>query len=516
MSPRPVVLCVLDGWGHREARDANAVAIANTPNFDRLFASSPHALLAASGADVGLPKGQIGNSEVGHMNLGAGRVVEQTLPRIDSAVASGTLADIPALRDLLDATRDSGGACHLLALIGPGGVHAHQTHVAALIEAVCAAGIPVRLHAWLDGRDTAPDRGADDLAALLDQVNGLPGFTLATVGGRYYGMDRDHRWERTELAYRAIVAGDAPPTDDPVGAVRRSVANGVTDEFVLPMTVAGYSGMADGDSLLCGNFRPDRVRQILAALLDPGFDGFDSGMRPAFVAAAGMVPYSAHLDGFLTCLFPPARPDDVIGAAVSAAGLTQLRIAETEKYPHVTFFLNGGREEPFPGEDRVMVPSPKVATYDLQPEMSASGVTDAVLAGVRGGKTDLIVVNFANPDMVGHTGVPDAIVAAVETVDQCLGAVADAVEQAGGVMLVTADHGNCEQMVDPETGGPHTAHTLSPVPVLLFNGPAGASLRDGRLGDVAPTLLALLGVDQPAAMTGRSLIAPEAAARAAG
>jgi 2,3-bisphosphoglycerate-independent phosphoglycerate mutase len=498
---RPVMLVVLDGWGWREETADNAVRLARTPNFDRLWNECPHAVLRTSGEDVGLPRGQMGNSEVGHLNLGAGRVVMQDLPRIDAAVADGSIAALPALTALIARTT---GRVHLMGLVSPGGVHAHQDHALALAHALTAAGKPVAVHVWLDGRDTPPRAAAEDLPPFLAALPA--GARVATISGRYFAMDRDNRWDRIERAWRAIVLADAPRVAEAMAAVRAAHAAGVTDEFVPPAVVGDYAGMADGDSVLCFNFRSDRVRQLLAALLDPGFDRFARPRVPRIAAAAGMTRYSAELAPLMDALFPPQSLDGILGEVVAAAGRTQLRIAETEKYPHVTYFLNGGREEVFPGEERILVPSPQVATYDLQPEMSAPEVTERAVAAIRSGRFDLIVLNFANPDMVGHTGKLDAAIRAVETVDAGLGRIAAAVREAGGALLVTADHGNAELMRDPATGGPHTAHTTHPVPVLLMGGPAGARLHDGRLADVAPTLLALMGLAQPAAMTGRSLL----------
>ncbi|MBW8271052.1 2,3-bisphosphoglycerate-independent phosphoglycerate mutase [Caldovatus sp. SYSU G05006] len=502
------MLVVLDGWGWREERADNAVRLARTPNFDALWESCPHALLRTSGLDVGLPEGQMGNSEVGHLNLGAGRVVMQDLPRIDAAVADGSIARLPALADLSARLKDSGGTCHLLGLVSPGGVHSHQDHAVALARALAAAGVPVALHAFTDGRDTPPRAAPDYLRRLCADLAPLAGVRVATVIGRYYAMDRDKRWERTEKAYRAMAEAEGEArADDPVAAVEAAHARGITDEFVPPTVIGDYRGMRDGDGLLCFNFRADRVRQILAALLDPDFAGFPRPRRIRFAAAAGMTEYSAELNARLATLFPPQPMHDLLGEVVARAGLTQLRAAETEKYPHVTYFLNGGREEPFPGEDRILVPSPKVATYDLKPEMSAPELTERVVAAIDSGKYDLIVLNYANPDMVGHTGSLPAAIAACEAVDAGLGRIVAAIRRAGGALLVTADHGNAELMRDPATGGPHTAHTTNPVPVVLFGGPPGATLAEGgRLADVAPTLLALLGLPQPAAMTGRSLL----------
>ncbi len=507
--PRPVMLVVLDGWGWREDAADNAVRQARTPRFDALWAAGPHAFLRTSGRDVGLPDGQMGNSEVGHLNLGAGRVVMQDLPRIDAAVADGSLAALPALPRLIGALKASGGTCHLMGLVSPGGVHSHQDHAAALARALSAAGVPVAIHAFTDGRDTPPRAAPGYLRGLEAAVAGLPGVRFATVIGRYWAMDRDNRWDRVRKAYDAMVSaeGEAPRAADPVAAVEAAHARDVADEFVPATVVGDYAGMRDGDGLLCFNFRADRVRQILSALLDPGFDGFPRARTVRFAAAAGMTEYSRALNAHLATLFAPQSMADILGAVVAGAGLAQLRMAETEKYPHVTYFLNGGEERPYPGEERIMVPSPKVATYDLQPEMSAPELTDRAVEAIGSGRHDLIVLNFANPDMVGHTGSLPAAIRAVETVDAGLGRIADAVRAAGGALVVTADHGNCELMRDPETGGPHTAHTTNPVPVLLTGGPPGAALAEGgRLADVAPTLLALLGLPQPAAMTGRSLL----------
>jgi 2,3-bisphosphoglycerate-independent phosphoglycerate mutase len=502
------MLVVLDGWGWREERADNAVRLARTPNFDALWASCPHGFLRTSGLDVGLPEGQMGNSEVGHLNLGAGRVVMQDLPRIDAAVADSSIATLSALTDLIAKLKASGGACHLMGLVSPGGVHSHQDHAVALARALSTAGVPVALHAFTDGRDTPPRAAPAYLRRLAADLAPLPGARVATVIGRYYAMDRDRRWDRTEKAYRAMVEGEGEArAADPVAAVEAAHARDVTDEFVPATVIGDYAGMRDGDGLLCFNFRADRVRQILAALLDAAFDGFRRRRTVRFAAAVGMTEYSNALNAFLATLFPPLALHDLLGEVVARAGLTQLRAAETEKYPHVTYFLNGGREAPFPGEDRILVPSPKVATYDLQPEMSAPELTERVVAAIGSGKYDLIVLNYANPDMVGHTGSLPAAIAACEAVDAGLGRIAEAIRAAGGVLLVTADHGNAELMRDPQTGGPHTAHTTNPVPVLLLGGPEGVGLaEEGQLADVAPTLLALLGLPQPAAMTGRSLL----------
>jgi len=512
--PRPVVLCILDGWGERDDPNDNAIALARTPVWDRLTAQCPRGRLDASAHEVGLPAGQIGNSDVGHMNLGAGRVVLQNLPRIDQAIERGELDRNPALLGLVAQLRDSGGACHLIGLISPGGVHSHQDHVAALARILSREAVPVRIHAMLDGRDTLPTDARGYLARFLDDVAGLPGVSMATVCGRYYAMDRDRRWERTRLAFEAWVDGSGRRVAEPLAVFAPDAAEAVSAEFVPPTVVDRYDGMADGDGILVANFRADRVRQILTALLDPGFDGFERRRRPRFAAAVGMAAYSEALERFLDTMFPPVQPRPVLGEVVSAAGRTQLRIAETEKYPHVTFFLNGGREAEFPGETRILIPSPKVATYDLQPEMSAYEVTDRLVAEIAGGAFDLIVVNYANTDMVGHSGDLAATIKAVEAVDGCLERLDAAVRRAGGALVVTADHGNAELMRDPATAERHTAHTLSLVPIILANGPASVTaLSDGRLADVAPTVLALMGLPQPAEMTGRSLLIETPGAR---
>jgi 2,3-bisphosphoglycerate-independent phosphoglycerate mutase len=503
------MLVILDGWGWRDDPADNAVAAARTPAFDALWASCPHGFLRTSGADVGLPDGQMGNSEVGHLNIGAGRVVMQDLPRIGAAIADGSIARLPALTGLIDALRASGGTCHLMGLLSPGGVHSHQDHAVALARILSDAGVPVAIHAFTDGRDTAPEAAPGFLAKFEADIAGLPGVGIATVIGRYFAMDRDNRWERVQAAHDAMALGTGAHAGMARDAIAAAHAAGRTDEFVPATVIGGFAGMKDGDGLLCFNFRADRVRQILGALLDPAFAGFARGRAVRFAAAAGMTEYSEALNPFLATLFAPQSMEDILGAVVARAGLRQLRMAETEKYPHVTYFLNGGEETPFPGEDRIMVASPKVATYDLQPEMSAPELTDKAVAAIASGTYDLIVLNYANADMVGHTGSLDAARRAVEAVDAGLGCIAGAIRAAGGALLVTADHGNAEMMRDPATGGPHTAHTTNPVPAILLGGPAGATLADGRLADVAPTLLVLLGVAQPAAMTGRSMLRPE-------
>jgi 2,3-bisphosphoglycerate-independent phosphoglycerate mutase len=511
MQQRPVVLCILDGWGYRPETADNAVALAETPVFDRWFATAPHCFLRTDGAEVGLPPGQFGNSEVGHMNLGGGRIMLQELPRIDRAIETGEIEEFPSFRDLIGRAREGGGRIHLLGLLSPGGVHSHERHLFGLVKLLDKAGLGIRVHAFLDGRDTPPRSAGPSIERLQTVLDGCADAAIATVTGRYYAMDRDNRWERTEAAYAAIVEGKtgagSVQAQNALAAVEQAYAAGHGDEFVPATVIGGYAGMADGDSFLCINFRADRVRQLLRALTLDDFTGFERKRRPELAARAGMTRYAADLDDHLLVLFGPQSAVDLMGEVVSRAGMTQLRMAETEKYPHVTFFFNGGEERVFPGEERVMVPSPKVATYDLQPEMSAPELAERCVAAIRERRFDFILVNFANPDMVGHTGVEAAAIVAVETVDKCLGQLIDAVTEVGGVMLVTADHGNCELMRDPQTGGPHTAHTTNPVPCFIVGAAAGVRLHDGRLADVAPTLLAFLGIDQPAAMTGRNLLA---------
>ena len=501
---RPVMLVVLDGWGWRDDPANNAVREAKTPTFDRLWANYPHGFLRTSGKDVGLPTGQMGNSEVGHLNIGAGRVVMQDLPRIDDAIVSGEIAKAPAVTDLIAKLQASGGTCHLVGLVSPGGVHSHQNHAVALAKILTDEKIPVAVHALTDGRDTPPQAAADYMRTFTAALP--PSVRIATVIGRYYAMDRDKRWERVSKAYDAIVAGAGPRFADAQAAIADAYANKTTDEFIVPAVIDDYSGMKDGDGVLCFNFRADRVREILGAMLDPAFDGFARTRTVKIAAAVGMTQYSEDLDKLMATIFPPQSFPNILGEVVADAQRTQLRMAETEKYPHVTYFLNGGREEPFNGEDRIMVPSPKVATYDLQPEMSAPELTDNAVEAITSGKYDLIVLNFANADMVGHTGSIPAAVKAVETVDTGLGRIAKAIEQMGGALLVTADHGNAEMMVDPETGGPHTAHTLNPVPLILMGAGNRLTVKEGRLADIAPTLLELMGLPKPAEMTGTSLL----------
>ncbi|NDH62334.1 MAG: 2,3-bisphosphoglycerate-independent phosphoglycerate mutase [Alphaproteobacteria bacterium] len=506
-APRPAVLCILDGWGFRPDPTDNAILDARTPNFDRLVATCPQGLIDASESFVGLPKGQMGNSEVGHMNLGAGRVAVPDLPRIDTALADGSLARNPLLTDMIATLRKSGGVCHLMGLTSPGGVHAHQDHLVALANLIASAGVPVAIHAFLDGRDMPPRSALECIAHVEAGLRpGLP-IRFATISGRFYPMDRDKRWDRVALAYEAMVDGRGDAATTPSEAVDRGYAAGLDDEFVKPTVIDSYAGMKDGDGVLMFNYRSDRAREILTALLDPMFDGFRRARLVRFAAAVGMVEYSEALNPFLRTLFPPEVIKMGLGETISRAGLKQLRIAETEKYAHVTFFFNGGEERVFDGEERILVPSPKVQTYDLKPEMSAPEVTERLVEAIGSAKFDLIVVNYANTDMVGHTGDLGAAIKAVEAVDACLGRLMEAVKKAGGVLFVTADHGNAEQMFDAASGQKHTQHTLNRVPALLFNGPAAVrSLADGKLADVAPTLLELIGVPQPAEMTGKSML----------
>jgi len=502
-TPKPVVLCILDGWGESAERRGNAPLLANTPTYDEIMAQHPRATLITHGPDVGLPRGQMGNSEVGHTNIGAGRVVAMDLGAIDLAIEEGSFAANPALCAFIERLRETGGAAHLMGVISDGGVHGHIQHVLAACKAIVAQGVPVLLHAITDGRDVAPQSA---LGYLRDLADGLPaGARVATVVGRYWAMDRDKRWERVARAFDAMIAAQGAHAQTPLAAIEASYGKGETDEFIAPTVVGDYAGARDGDGFFCLSFRADRAREILQAIGEPSFAEFDVSQRPRWAALLGMVDYSAAHDAYMTAAYPKQVISNTLGEWVAKHGLRQYRIAETEKYPHVTFFLNGGRETPQTGEDRFMPLSPKVATYDLQPEMSAPEVTDRLVEAIGQGY-DLIVVNYANPDMVGHTGSLSAAIAACEEIDRDLARVLVALRQAGGAMLLTADHGNCEMMIDLETGGPHTAHTTNPVPVALIGGPAGARIRDGRLADIAPTLLELMGLAPPPEMTGVSLI----------
>ena len=506
---KSVVLCILDGWGERQESLNNAIKTGNTPNWDRMVETCPKSQLSASGLDVGLPDGQMGNSEVGHMTLGSGRVILQDLPRIDAAIHDGSLDNNPHLVSFIEKLKETGGTCHLMGLLSPGGVHSHQWHMRTLAGIMCAHGVPVVVHAFLDGRDTPPKSAANMVKRFEVDIRHMSCISMATVSGRFWAMDRDNRWDRVEKAYLCMAEGRGEKALSAVDAVNAAYENDITDEFVEPTVLGDYDGMQNGDGILMANFRADRAREILSALADPEFNMFDRPRAIAFAARAGMVQYSDAHNRFLDALFPPVELNDILGEEIAKAGMTQLHIAETEKYAHVTFFFNGGEEEPLEGETRILVKSPNVPTYDKKPEMSAPEVTDKLVEAIGTGAYDFIVVNYANGDMVGHTGVMDAAVKAVEAVDHCIGRLEAAVKAQGGVLFITADHGNCEKMLDGTN--PHTAHTLFPVPAVLAGAPDWASnLRDGGLIDVAPTMLQLLGLDIPAAMDGSSLIDDDA------
>lgn len=502
-APKPVVLCILDGWGLSDRTEANAPLLAKTPTFDAIMSNGPHAKLITHGPDVGLPSGQMGNSEVGHTNIGAGRVVAMDLGQIDLAIEDGSFSENAALLDFIAKVKATGGTAHLMGLVSDGGVHGHLNHIIAAAKAITDAGVPVALHAVTDGRDVAPKSALTYVSELEGR---LPeGARIVTVCGRYFAMDRDNRWERVSEAYAAMVKGQGRAAATAQSAVDQAYNLSETDEFIAPTILTGFGGIQDGDGFFCLNFRADRAREILRAIGEPRFADFETGPRPQLSTLLGMVEYSDGHNAYMTTVFPKREIVNTLGEWVAKQGLRQFRLAETEKYPHVTFFLNGGKEQPETGEDRFMPKSPKVATYDLQPEMSAAEVTAKFVEAIEAGY-DLIITNYANPDMVGHTGDLQAAIKACEAVDQGLAQVVAALNTAGGAMIVTADHGNCEMMVDPETGGPHTAHTLNPVPVALVGGPQGATLRDGRLSDLAPTILQLMNLPKPAEMTGESLI----------
>ena len=504
-NPPTTLLVVLDGWGVSGGGDDDAIHRAHTPTWDRLWGSASKTTLSASGTSVGLPDGQMGNSEVGHMNLGAGRTVYQDLTRIDRAIAEGSFADNPVVGDAIAASMEHGGTLHLFGLLSPGGVHSHENHIAAFVELALERGARIRLHAFLDGRDVPPKSAMSALAGFEERFPGV----VASITGRYFGMDRDARWKRTERAYRLVTTGDSPYVfGTPAQALAAAYARGETDEFVQPTAIRAAETpplrIENGDVGMFMNFRADRARQLVRALTAEDFDGFERPARPAFALFATLTRYSDDID--LPAAFAPVDLTDTVGECWAAAGMSQLRIAETEKYAHVTYFFSGGREQPFPCEERILVPSPNVATYDLAPAMSAREVTDGLVAAIDSGRYGAIVCNFANGDMVGHTGIFDAAVAAVEVIDECLARVLEAVRRTSSQCLVTADHGNVERLVDHETHQPHTAHTSGPVP-LVYVGPRKLRLFDGgTLADVAPTLLELMGMERPAAMTGRCLV----------
>ncbi len=507
--PRPMVLTVLDGWGYSEDPDHNAILNARTPNWDRLWGQFAHGLINTSGIVVGLPAGQMGNSEVGHLNLGAGRVVHQDYTRVTQAIDDGSFYHNEALVNALDKALAGGGAVHVMGLVSPGGVHSHEEHIHAMLRMAAKHGVrKLYMHAMLDGRDTPP-RSAGPSLQLMEEVLAQAGTgRIASIVGRYYAMDRDKRWDRVQKAWRMYVDGNAEyRAASAEEALLAAYARDESDEFVKPTLVAGSDGedvqIADGDVVIFMNYRADRARELSHAFVDDSFAGFDRGDRPRLADFVSLTQYESGLN--TTVAFPPVSLKNTLGEYLSGLGLRQLRIAETEKYAHVTFFFNGGEEKPSTGEDRELIPSPKVATYDLQPEMHAAEVTDKLVAAIDRDNYDFIVCNYANADMVGHSGNYEAAIKAIETLDACIGRLAEALAKAGGELLVTADHGNAEQMSDPGTGQVHTAHTTNPVP-LLYVGRKATVESGGALADIAPTLLKLMGLEQPAEMTGRALI----------
>ena len=501
---KPFILCILDGWGHSEKTEGNAIKAAHTPIWDRWMRTFPHTLLEASGEYVGLPHGQMGNSEVGHMAIGSGRIILQDLPRIDHAIQDGSLANNPVLQNLIEQAVNNEKSCHLIGLLSPGGVHSHQEHILALCQILNQQNVSVKLHLFLDGRDTAPQSAKEFIADFLEKIQPLPHVSIATMGGRFYGMDRDNRWDRTQAAYDAITMGKGPKFADPLDYIHASYDQGIFDEFVTPGVQENYTGMADGDVLLMANFRADRVRQILNALLVPAFDKFIPDKKIHFAATVGMTQYSEDLNNYITYLFPPEQIQDTLGAVIASKGMNQLRIAETEKYAHVTFFFNGGSDQRNHKEEHVLIPSPKVRTYDLKPSMSAMEITDVLLSNLN--SFDFFVVNYANADMVGHSGNFEAAVQAVECLDECFAKLEKAVFKMSGTLIVTADHGNVEAMIDEHTHQPHTAHSTNPVPFLVIGQSKCMTLKPhGGLADVGPTILDLMGIPKPTAMTGESL-----------
>ena len=502
-----VTMVIMDGFGIAAAKPGNAVAAAATPVLDKLFGTCPNTTLSASGEDVGLPDGQIGNSEVGHTNIGAGRVVYQDLPKITRDIGTGAFFSNATLISAVRSMKETGGALHLMGLVSPGGVHSHIDHLFALIELAKKNGLDkVFIHCFTDGRDVPPDSGKGSIEACVDKCRELGVGKIATVIGRFYAMDRDNRWERVEKAYNALVYGEGAREPDPARAMQASYDEGVTDEFIMPVVCDPDGMIKEGDSIIFFNFRPDRARELTRAFVEPDFSGFvrKNGYFP--VNFTCMTQYDEKITG-VAIAYPPDFPDQTLGEVIAGLGLKQLRIAETEKYAHVTFFFSGGNEQPFAGEERILIPSPReLPTYDLIPEMSAYKVAENTRAEILSGKHDLVVVNFANCDMVGHTGDYNAAVKAVQSVDECVGIVLSAVEEIGGYLLVTSDHGNAEVMYAEDGVHPHTAHTVNPVPLILSGRAGNVTLRSGKLADIAPTILDLMGLEKPASMTGKSLL----------
>ena len=503
MSKKPIVLTILDGYGINKNHNGNAVYEANTPNMDNFMKNYPNTVIHASGLDVGLPDGQMGNSEVGHTNIGAGRIVYQELTRITKEIEDRTFFENDAFKKAVENCKENGSALHLLGLLSDGGVHSHIRHLFGLLELAKINGLTdVYVHCFTDGRDVSPTSGVEFVKMLEDEMKKLGVGKIATLIGRYYAMDRDNRWERVEQAYNAMVKGIGAKADDAVSAMEKSYANDVTDEFVVPTVVCGDGKIKKNDSVIFFNFRPDRAREITRTIVDEDFNGFAREYFKTYYVC--MTQYDALMPN-VDVAFKPQKLVNTYGEYISKLGKKQLRIAETEKYAHVTFFFNGGVEATYEGEDRILVPSPKVATYDLKPEMSAYEVCDKVVEAIESGKYDSVILNFANCDMVGHTGVMEAAVKAVEAVDECVGRVADAVKKMDGVMLITADHGNAEQMIDPADGSVFTAHTTNVVPLVVM-GCGDIKLKEGRLADLTPTMLDIAGIEKPAEMTGESLI----------
>ena len=508
MRKKPVVLCIMDGWGIPVDNKYSAIAKANVPNYNNFLKEYPNSKLNASGEFVGLPEGQMGNSEVGHTNIGAGRLVLQTLPMINKDVANNTLKDRPVIKDFISKMKSSNKTMHLIGLMSNGGVHSHINHIINITKSFADNGINVDLHFIADGRDVAQKSALIFVETLNNELKNYSNVKIATVSGRFYAMDRDKRWDRIEKAYNTIVLAESEKNFKTAEeAIENSYANEITDEFIVPATISDYKGMQDGDGFLFCNFRADRARELTMALGDKNFDAFARKKVINFTVMGELTEYSEDHAKYLSTIYTPEEIVNSLGEVVSNAGLTQLRIAETEKYAHVTFFFNGGKETVFKGEERVLINSPKVATYDLQPEMSAEAVKNGVIDAINSNKFDLIVINFANPDMVGHTGIMDAAIKACEAVDKCIGEIAEKVKEKDGIMFITADHGNAEKMFDETTGQPFTAHTTNLVPfIMVANDVKNVKLSDGSLCDIAPTILQVMELKQPKEMTGKSLI----------